>query len=138
MQEQFVETPEQLQQICSQLRGSEWLAIDTEFIREKTYYPRLCLIQVCNGEVAACIDPLALQQLDPLIDILYDGSILKVLHAARQDLEIFYYLRGSVPCPVFDTQIAATVLGYGDQIGYSTLIEEFSGIKLDKAHARTD
>lgn len=138
MQEQFIETPEQLQQICSQLRGSEWLAIDTEFIREKTYYPRLCLIQVCNGEVAACIDPLALQRLDPLLDILYDGSILKVLHAARQDLEIFLHDYGRLPMPVFDTQPAAALLGHGDQVGYANLVKLLLDVDLPKDQSRTD
>ena len=138
MQEQLVETPEQLEQICSQLRGSEWLAIDTEFIREKTYYPRLCLIQVCNGEVAACIDPLKLQQLDPLLDILYDGSTLKVLHAARQDLEIFLHDHGRLPMPVFDTQPAAALLGHGDQIGYANLVKLLLDVDLPKDQSRTD
>ena len=91
MQELFVDTPDGLTALCEQLKGSEWLALDTEFIREKTYYPRLCLIQISNGEVAACVDPLQLQDLGPLLQILYDGSILKVLHAARQDLEIFLH-----------------------------------------------
>ena len=138
MQEQLVETPEQLEQTCDRLRGSEWLAIDTEFIREKTYYPRLCLIQVCNGEVAACIDPLQLQQLDPLLDVLYDGSTLKVLHAARQDLEIFLHDYGHLPMPVFDTQPAAALLGHGDQIGYANLVKQLLQIDLPKDQSRTD
>ena len=80
MQESFVDTPEALSELCRALQGSEWLAIDTEFIRERTYYPRLCLIQVCNGEIAACIDPLQLDEIQPLLDLLFDGSVLKVLH----------------------------------------------------------
>ena len=138
MQEQVVETPEQLEQTCDRLRGSEWLAIDTEFIREKTYYPRLCLIQVCNGEVAACIDPLKLEQLDPLLEILYDGSTLKVLHAARQDLEIFLHDYGRLPMPVFDTQPAAALLGHGDQIGYANLVKLLLDVDLPKDQSRTD
>ena len=138
MQEHLVETSEQLEQICNQLRGSEWLAIDTEFIREKTYYPRLCLIQICNGEVAACIDPLKLQQLDPLLEILYDGRTLKVLHAARQDLEIFLHDHGRLPMPVFDTQPAAALLGHGDQIGYAKLVKLLLDVDLPKDQSRTD
>jgi len=138
MQELLVETPEQLEQVCSQLCGSEWLAIDTEFIREKTYYPRLCLIQVCNGDLAACIDPLKLPQLDPLLDILYDSSTLKVLHAARQDLEIFLHDHGRLPMPVFDTQPAAALLGHGDQIGYANLVKLLLDVDLPKDQSRTD
>lgn len=138
MQEQFVDTPEGLLALCEQIRGSEWLAIDTEFIREKTYYPRLCLIQVCNGEVAACIDPLKLADLGPLLEILYDGSILKVLHAARQDLEIFLHDHHRLPMPVFDTQPAAALLGQGDQIGYANLVKQLLNIELPKDQTRTD
>jgi len=138
MQEQFVDTPDGLLQLCEQLKGSEWLALDTEFIREKTYYPRLCLIQVCNGEVAACIDPLKLPDLQPLLDILYDGSILKVLHAARQDLEIFLHDHQRLPMPVFDTQPAAALLGHGDQIGYANLVKQLLNVELPKDQTRTD
>jgi ribonuclease D len=138
MQEQFVDTPDGLLALCEQLKGSEWLALDTEFIREKTYYPRLCLIQVCNGEVAACVDPLKLEDLGPLLEILYDGSILKVLHAARQDLEIFLHDHQQLPMPVFDTQPAAALLGHGDQIGYANLVKQMLNIELPKDQTRTD
>ena len=89
MQELFVDTTAALMDLTQQLEGSEWLALDTEFIREKTYFPRLCLIQISNGDIAACVDPLAIDDLSPLLDVIYDGSIIKVIHAARQDLEIF-------------------------------------------------
>ena len=138
MQETYVDTPQALQALCTQLRGSEWLAVDTEFIREKTYYPRLCLIQVCNGEVAACVDPLRLEDLGPLLEILYDGSILKVLHAARQDLEIFLHDYHRLPMPVFDTQPAAALLGHGDQIGYANLVKLLLNLDLPKDQSRTD
>ena len=138
MQEYFVDTPQSLADLCGQLADSEWLAIDTEFIREKTYYPRLCLLQVCNGEVAACIDPLELDDLQPLLDILYDGRILKVLHAARQDLEIFLHDYQRIPMPVFDTQPAAALLGHGDQIGYANLVKQLLDIELPKDQSRTD
>jgi ribonuclease D len=138
MQEEFVDTPGGLLELCDQLKDSEWLALDTEFIREKTYYPRLCLIQVCNGEVAACIDPLALTDLQPLLDVLYDGAILKVLHAARQDLEIFLHDYRRLPMPVFDTQPAAALLGHGDQIGYANLVKQLLDVDLPKDQSRTD
>lgn len=138
MQEYFVETPEALHELCRMLRDSEWLAIDTEFIREKTYYPRLCLIQVCNGEVAACVDPLVLNDLQPLLEILFDGRILKVLHAARQDLEIFLHDYQRLPMPVFDTQPAAALLGHGDQIGYANLVKLLLDVELPKDQSRTD
>jgi ribonuclease D len=138
MQELFVDKPDDLIRLCEQLKGSEWLALDTEFIREKTYYPRLCLIQICNGEVAACVDPLKLGDLGPLLDILYDGSILKVLHAARQDLEIFLHDYKRLPMPVFDTQPAAALLGHGDQIGYANLVKLLLNVELPKDQTRTD
>lgn len=138
MQETFVDTPAALAELCEALSGSEWLALDTEFIREKTYYPKLCLLQVCNGEVAACIDPLALNDLSPLLDIVYDGSVLKVLHAARQDLEIFLHDYNRLPMPVFDTQPAAALLGHGDQIGYANLVKQMLDVDLPKDQSRTD
>jgi ribonuclease D len=138
MQESFVDTPEALNDLCRALHGSEWLAIDTEFIRERTYYPRLCLIQVCNGEIAACIDPLQLDDIQPLLDLLFNGSILKVLHAARQDLEIFWHDWQQFPLPLFDTQPAAALLGHGDQIGYANLVQQVLGVELPKDQSRTD
>lgn len=134
----YIDTAEQLEQLCDTLQHHPWLTLDTEFIREKTYRPRLCLIQVANPEVVACIDPLAVTDLEPLLDIFYDTSITKVLHAARQDLEILFEMRGELPQPLFDTQIAATLLGQGDQIGYAALVQEELGITLDKGYARTD
>jgi len=137
-QDLYIDTDAALAAFCQSLAEADTLAVDTEFIREKTYYSKLCLIQIATDTLVACIDPLAIKNIDPLLDILYDPNKLKLMHAARQDMEIFYFMRNQLPCPVFDTQIAATILGHGDQIGYSALIEEFSCIKLEKAHARTD
>ena len=137
-QDLFIDTDAALAAFCQSVAEADILAIDTEFIREKTYYAKLCLIQIATDNQVACIDPLAIKNIDPLLDILYDPNKLKLMHAARQDMEIFYFMRRQLPCPVFDTQIAATILGHGDQIGYSMLIEAFSGVKLEKAHARTD
>lgn len=127
-----------LDEFCAGLRGASWLALDTEFIREQTYYPQLCLVQIASPDQIACIDPLALPSLEPLLAVLYDPTVTKVLHAAYQDLEIFYCLRGAVPAPVFDTQQAAAALGYGDQIGYAHLAQRMLGVALEKTHTRVD
>jgi ribonuclease D len=138
MQELFIDTPEQLQTLCSRLVDSEWLALDTEFLREKTYYPKFCLLQIANAELAACIDPLAIDDLSPLQTLLEHRHITKVFHAGYQDLEIFYHLWGQIPQPIFDTQLAATLIGLGDQIGYAPLIKQLLGKTLDKGQVRTD
>lgn len=134
----YVDTAPELEALAARLQGSPWLALDTEFIRERTYYPQLCLIQVATPGLIACVDPLALPDIGPLLDVLYDPATVKVLHAASQDLEIFYHLRGAVPQPVFDTQIAASLLGHGEQAGYGTLVESLLSITLDKSQSRTD
>jgi len=127
-----------LADLCDALAGSDWLAVDTEFLRERTYRARLCLVQIANREVVACIDPLAIDQLDPLIRLLHATPIVKVLHAARQDLEVFHDLDRRVPTPVFDTQIAAAYLGHDDQIGYAALVQAVTGTVLAKTETRTD
>ena len=137
MQELYVDSPEAMADLCQRLAASRWLTLDTEFMREKTYYPQLCLLQVATPELAACVDPLA-TDIGPLLDLLYDERIVKVFHAARQDLELLYGLRGSVPQPLFDTQLAATVLGFGDQIGYGSLVKLLLDVDLDKGQTRTD
>lgn len=134
----LVDTPDSLKALCESLQGSDWLALDTEFIREKTYYPRLCLIQIASTDTLACIDPLALDDLDPLYRLFDDPAIIKVFHAAGQDLEIFYHLRNKLPEPLFDTQLAAALLGYGEQIGYANLVKTGLKVELDKSHTRTD
>lgn len=127
-----------LTDFCAGLRGAAWLALDTEFIREQTFYPQLCLIQLATPDRIACIDPLALPSLDPLLELLYDPAITKVLHAAHQDLELFFHLRGAAPAPVFDTQLAALALGQGHQLSYAALVQQLLGVELDKAHTRAD
>ncbi len=113
--------------------------MDTEFLWEKTYRPTLCLIQVAGGGRAAAIDALAPGiDLEPVYRLMRDGDVLKVFHSASQDLDIFYGLMGSVPGPVFDTQIAGAVCGYGEQPSYARLVDEILGIDLDKAAQRTD
>lgn len=138
MQEHYIDTPSQLQGLCDQIRHSPWLTLDTEFVREKTYTANLCLVQLCNGELAACIDPLALKDLTPLLELLVNPQVIKIFHAGHQDLEIFYQLWGQLPEPLFDTQIAATLLGYGEQIGYANLVQQLLRRELEKGHTRTD
>ncbi len=134
----FIDNEKSLSQLCEQLKNASWLAVDTEFERVSTYYPELCLVQVSNGMDTAVIDPLVINNLEPLYDLLYMESITKVLHSAHQDLEIFFNIKGTVPTPLFDTQLAAPLFGYAQGIGYGNLVKEVLNIELDKGHARTD
>jgi ribonuclease D len=134
----FIDSAHDLDQFCAPLRKAGWLAIDTEFLREKTYYPKFCLLQVAHGAQAACIDPLAIESLDPLTELLFDPGITKVLHASRQDLEIFYQYWNRLPAPIFDTQVAAPLIGLSEQISYAGLVAELLGVSLGKGHTRTD
>src|ERR1700693_6154682 len=130
---------ETLARFCEQQKSAEFVAGDTEFMRERTYWPILCLVQVAGPEEAVAIDALAEGiDLSPLLALMSDACILKVFHAARQDLEIFYQLAGEVPHPVFDTQIAAMVCGFGDSASYETLVRRLAGASLDKASRFTD
>jgi ribonuclease D len=136
----LIEDSEQLADLCTRLSQSPFVAVDTEFMRENTYWPELCLIQIANTNEAAAIDPMA-QGLDmkPLLDLLVNNEdVLKVFHAGAQDIEIVYNLTGKTPHPLFDTQIAAMALGQGEQIGYSNLVESMLGIPLDKGARFTD
>lgn len=129
-----------LNEFCASLSNEEFITVDTEFLREKTYYPKLCLVQIgaADGRAGA-IDPLAKDiDLAPVFDLLADERILKVLHASRQDLEIFFNLTGKVVKPFFDTQIAAMVCGYGDSIGYENLVRNITGGQIDKSSQYTN
>lgn len=134
----LVTTAAGLAETVDALRQRDWFALDTEFIRETTYWPRLCLIQVATDDTLALIDPLALDDLAPLLDVLFDSSVTKVLHAAAQDLEIFHHMTGQVPGPIFDTQVAAPLLGFPEQAGFVRLVEALLGEQLGKGQARTD
>lgn len=124
---------------CQRLRDGPALTIDTEFLRERTYWPRLCLVQMASREEARAIDTLAEGiDLTPLFALMRDPKVVKVFHAARQDLEIFYHLMGEVPRPIFDTQLAAMVAGYGDSVGYETLVNRIAKAQVDKASQYTD
>jgi ribonuclease D len=138
MKERYIDSREQLVDLCEQFKNSEWIAVDTEFVREKSYYALPCLVQLADTETLACVDIIALQDLQPLRELLFDTSIIKVLHAASQDLELFHDMFDDVPGPVFDTQLAATMLGYGHQASYAALVQSVFGVTLDKLHTRTD
>src|SRR5579864_8107615 len=128
-----------LAEFCGRQKGTRFVAVDTEFMRERTYWPILCLVQVAGPDEAVAIDALAPGiDLAPLLELMADASILKVFHAARQDLEIFFQLSGQVPHPIFDTQIAAMVCGFGDSASYETLVKRLARANLDKASRFTD
>jgi ribonuclease D len=130
---------EDLVPVVERLSKQPFVAVDTEFMRENTYWPDLCLIQIASGEEAAAIDPKADLDLSSLLSLLVNNEdVLKVFHAGGQDLEIIYNLTGKVPHPLFDTQIAAMALGHGEQVGYSNLIESMLGHNIDKGARFTD
>ena len=124
---------------CAEMAKEQYITVDTEFLRETTYYPKLCLIQIAGAQDAALIDPLAGGiDLGPFLDLMANQSVLKVFHAARQDIEILVHISGVVPAPVFDTQIAAMVCGFGDQVGYEAIVRKLAGAQIDKSSQFTD
>ena len=135
----YIKETNHLNELCSKLNKSEFLSIDTEFIREKTYWPKLCLIQVFNGEEKIIIDPLAKDiDLKSFFEILNNKEIVKIFHSGRQDIEIFYNLTKKIPQNIYDTQIAAMVCGFGDSIGYENLVSQLLGKKIDKTSRLTN
>ncbi|MGB5903381.1 MAG: ribonuclease D [Xanthobacteraceae bacterium] len=135
----LITTTADLAAVCDRLARHPFVTVDTEFLRETTYYPQLCVLQIASPEESAVIDALA-EGLDlaPFFALMADEKVLKVFHAARQDIEIIWHLAGIVPAPVFDTQVAAMVLGYGDSIAYDQLVERITGHRPDKTHRFTD
>jgi ribonuclease D len=132
-------TTDELQELCVALADEPFVALDTEFMRDRTYYPKLCLIQIAGERRHAAIDPLAPGiDLAPLFALLANPKVLKVFHAARQDIEIFYHLTGEIPRPLFDTQLAAMVCGYGEEVGYETLVAQLTKARIDKSSRFTD
>jgi len=128
-----------LTKFCDRLIKSSYITVDTEFMRDQTYWPRLCLVQIADEHEAAAIDTLAKGiDITPLLNLLTNPRILKVFHAARQDLEIFYRLMGRLPSPIFDTQVAAMVCGFGDSAGYDTLVRKLTDETIDKSSRFTD
>jgi ribonuclease D len=130
---------ESLERLCTALSAEAFITVDTEFMRESTYWPDLCLIQVAGEETNGLIDPLAPDiDLRPFFDLMNDARVLKVFHAARQDIEIMVHRAGIVPHPVFDTQIAAMVCGFGDQVGYEAIVRKLAKAQIDKSSRFTD
>ncbi len=124
---------------CARLARHPFVTVDTEFLRETTYYPLLCVAQIASADEALVIDTLAPGlDLQPFFDLMVNEHVLKVFHAARQDIEIVWHMAGCIPHPIFDTQVAAMVLGYGDSISYDQLVQQITGDSLDKSNRFTD
>jgi len=135
----LITTTAELTAFCDRLAKHPVITVDTEFLRETTYYPLLCVVQMASAEEAAVIDALAEGiDLKPFFELMADEKVLKVFHAARQDIEIVWHRAGIVPHPIFDTQVAAMALGYGDSIAYDQLVERVTGHRPDKTHRFTD
>ena len=135
----LITTTEELEAACLRLARHPFVAVDTEFLRETTFWPILCVVQLASDDEALAIDALAEGlDLQPLLQLMADEEVVKVFHAARQDLEIFWKLAGVLPTPLFDTQVAAMVCGYGDQVSYSELAQSVCHVTIDKSSRFTD
>ena len=135
----LITTQNALLELCDQLAAKRYITVDTEFLRERTFWPQLCLVQVAAPDMEAMIDPLANGiDLKPFFDLLANPNVLKVMHGCRQDIEIFYKMTEQIPTPIFDTQIAAMVCGFGDTVSYEVLIKNTIGARIDKANRFTD
>jgi len=135
----IVTTTSDLTALCSDLRPLNYVTVDTEFMRETTYWPELCLIQLAGDGVEAIVDPLSDGlNLEPFFELMRDEDIVKVFHAARQDVEIIHHMSGHLPHPIFDTQVAAAVCGFGESIGYSNLVKKILQEDIDKTSRFTD
>lgn len=135
----LINTTEELASACARLAAHPFVTVDTEFLRETTYYPKLCLVQMASPDEAVMVDPLA-EGLDlaPFMALMTDQNVVKVFHAARQDLEIVWMLGRVLPTPLFDTQVAAMVCGYGDSVGYEQLVNDLAKARIDKSSRFTD
>lgn len=134
----YITTTDELRAVVDKLSASPVVGVDTEFMREKTYFARLCLIQIADAETSAIIDPLVIDDMGPFCELMWNASVLKVFHAGGQDYEIINRLCGKPAAPVFDTQVAATLAGFPQQVGYGALVHELLGEKLDKGATYTD
>ena len=134
----LVESSRELEQVVESLMAASWVGIDTEFLREKTYYPLLCLVQVHAENESHCIDPLKLDDMTSLQALLSDPGVVKIIHSCRQDLEALEQRMKVSMAGLYDTQLAAGFCGYGEQVSYAALAREFAGVELDKSQTRTD
>jgi ribonuclease D len=136
---QLITTTNSLAEVCGRLQRHPFVTVDTEFLRESTYYPKLCVAQIASTDEAVVVDALANGiDLKPLFHLMADENVIKVFHAARQDIEICWHAAGLIPAPLVDTQVAAMVLGYGDSIAYDQLVQRITGDSLDKSLRFTD
>ncbi len=139
IQRMIITKSNELKEICQRFATYPFVTVDTEFLREHTFYPKLCLIQVASQDEAYCIDPLSNElDLDPFFELMDNPKVVKVFHSARQDVENFYCLTKKIPTPLFDTQVAAMVCGYGDCVGYEQLVLDLMQVQIDKSMRYTD
>ncbi len=134
----YVTTEDELAVLCEKLKSCEVLALDTEFVRERTYFHRLGLIQVAGDDICAVVDPILISDIGPLLEIITNPKVVKIFHAARQDLEILVRLSGQVITPVFDTQVAAALVGWGAQISFARIVQKVTGKKINKTETYND
>lgn len=134
----LIDSPSSLDALCARLAGTDTIALDTEFVRESTYFAQLCLIQVGTDAELACVDCVAPIELKPLFTVLLGDTVTWVVHSAKQDLEVVWHAAGKLPSRLIDTQIAAALLGYPPQIGLQDIVRDVLGIELDKTHTRTN
>lgn len=135
----MIETTAALQDACEKLAQSQFVTVDTEFLRETTFWPELCLIQMASPDLEVIVDPMAKGlDLKPFFDLMSNSAVVKVFHAARQDLEIVYHLGRLIPHPIFDTQVAAMVCGFGDSVSYDQLVQRIKNVQIDKSSRFTD
>ncbi|MEN0115926.1 MAG: ribonuclease D [Agrobacterium cavarae] len=135
----MIETTAALADACKELAKSEFVTIDTEFLRETTFWPQLCLVQMASPTLEVLVDPMAKGiDLTPLFELMAAANVVKVFHAARQDIEIIHHLGGLIPHPIFDTQVAAMVCGFGDSISYDQLVQKTKNVQIDKSSRFTD
>lgn len=138
MNYQIITQTVELETVCQQARTRNVVMLDTEFVRTRTFYPQLGLIQLFDGDTLSLIDPLAIEEMSAFVALLQDTSVTKILHACGEDLEVFQNAFGCTPTPMIDTQIMAAFLGHGLSTGFATLVKEYQGIELDKSESRTD
>ena len=136
--EKYIKNEKNLKELCSHLKTVNHIAVDTEFVRDSYYYPRIGIIQVASPEFSAIIDPLEVKDLSSFLEILQKPDITKIFHAAKEDIAVIYSALKIIPSPVFDTQIAAALAGYEESISYAKLVKYLTGVKLSKKETYTD
>ena len=136
---EYITTTAELKDLCQQLAARPFITVDLEFLREHSYYAQLCLIQIGSDDRCVVVDPLAeALDLNPFFSLMQNPDVVKVFHSGRQDIEIIYHLSGHIPAPLFDTQVAAMVAGFGESISYENLVSHLLGIRLDKTNRLSD